>query len=261
MSSRIRTTLATLALAVLANACLPDLAVAPQQIDTLDAALAEVAIPAMTYASATFSGAGVVTPMISPARCRFDEGSRTFVCGQLAGGGLTLDQNFTLLDGVGEKQAAYDMKTTSSLIVRSAVAGTALRDGTKLTVDGQQELALSDLGTPQHTLNGSSVTVAIVDSPSQLPITSTITTRITNLVIPVVPITEPAPWPASGMIELRTTTDLGLVIPLDASGVTVSTAALNFNGSSIVSLTIVDKNGTRTCRVNIVIEPLGCSAD
>ncbi len=258
MSSRLRPTLATLALAALVTACLPDVATAPLQIDTLDAALAEVAIPALAYASATFSGAGVVTPMIEPSRCQFQDSSQTFVCVRLAGGGLTLDQNFTLLDAVGGKQAKYDMTSTNSMIVHSVVAGTTYRDGTKLTVDGQQELTLSELGTPQHALNGSSITVATVAPSGEPPITSTITTRIVDLVIPVVPLSQPAPWPASGMIELRTTTDLGFVIPLDESGATVSTAALNFSGSSVVSLTITDRNGTRTCRVDITIQPLGC---
>jgi hypothetical protein len=258
MSSRIRTTLATLALASLATACLPDLATGPLQVDTLDAALAEVAIPALAYASATFSGAGVVTPSIEPARCQFQDSSQTFICGQLTGGGLTLDQKFTLLDGVGGKQAKYDMTSTTSLVVHSVVGGTTYREGTKLTVDGQQELTLSELGTPQHTLNGSSSTVATVDPSGQPPITSTITTRIVDLVIPVVPLSQPAPWPTSGMIELRTTTDLGYVIPLDDTGATVSTAALNFSGSSTVSLTITDRNGTRTCRIDITTQPLGC---
>ena len=256
--SRIRSSFATLALAAVATACLPDIATAPLQIDTLDAALAEMAIPAMAYASATFSGAGVVTPVIEQSRCRFQDSSQTFVCGQLTGGGLTLDQNYTLLDAGGGKQAKCDMTSTNSMLVHSVVGGTTYRNGTKLTVDGQQDLTLGELGTPQHRLNGSSITVATVDPPSQPPITSTITTRIVDLVIPVVPLDQPAPWPTSGMIELRTTTDLGFVIPLGESGGTVSTAALTFSGSSVVSLTIVDSSGTRTCRVDIMYEPLGC---
>ena len=45
---------------------------------------------------------------------------------------------------------------------------------------------------------------------------------------------------------------------MDASDVTVSTAALTFSGSSMVSLTISDQNGTRTCRIDITVQPLGC---
>ena len=50
-----------------------------------------------------------------------DAASGTFVCSALSGGGLTLNQHFTLFDGVGGKQSAYDMKTTTNLVVNSAV--------------------------------------------------------------------------------------------------------------------------------------------
>lgn len=255
---RIRLVLATLTLAVLADACISDSAVAPTPIDTLDAALAEVTLPALDYASATFSGAGIITPTIVSARCQFDAASGTFVCSALSGGGLTLNQHFTLLDGVGGKQSAYDMKTTTNLVVNSAVGGTATLDnGAKLTIDGQQELTLGGLGTAQHTLNGSSVTVTTLAMATRTPITSTITTKLVDLVIPVVPPNEPPAWPTSGMIELRTTTDLGFVIPLEAS-VAISTIAMTFSGSSIVAVTINGENGTQSCRVNLVTTALGC---
>jgi hypothetical protein len=256
---RIRLVLATLTLAVVAEACISDSVVAPTPIDTLDAALADVALPALDYASATFSGAGVVTPTIVASRCQLDGASQTFICGALSGGGLTLNQHYTLLDAGGGKQSSYDMTTTSGLVVNSAVTGTATGTGVTLTVDGQQELVLSGLGTAQHTLNGSSLTMTTfsrVDGTEQ-PVTSRITTRIVDLVIPVVPPGGPAPWPASGMIELRTTTDLGFVIPLDPAS-TVSTAAMAFNGSSVVTLTITTQNGTQSCRVDIATTMLGC---
>src|SRR5205085_4017974 len=106
MSTRIRLVLATLTLAVVAEACISDLSVAPiTQVDTLDAALAEVTLPALDYAAATFSGAGIVTPTIVQSRCPFEGSSQTFVCSALSGGGLTLNQHYTLLDATGGKQA------------------------------------------------------------------------------------------------------------------------------------------------------------
>src|SRR5690349_21615960 len=143
MSSRIRLVLATLTLALVADACMSDSTVTPDRpaVATLDAALSEFSLPALDYASATFSGAGIVTPTIAPSRCQFDGGSGSFICDALTGYGLTLSQHYTLLDGAGSKQSAYDKATTAGLVVNSAVAGTATgyigSDPVALTVDGQ----------------------------------------------------------------------------------------------------------------------------
>ena len=88
MSSRIRLVLATLTLAVVADACSSDDAVAPNStVDTLDGALSEVTMPALDYASAVFSGAGIVTPAIVPGRCQYDGASGNFICDALTGMG------------------------------------------------------------------------------------------------------------------------------------------------------------------------------
>lgn len=261
---RIRLVLATLTLAVVADACVSDSSVAPDTpAGTLDVALSEVTLPALDYASATFSGAGIVTPAIVPSRCEFDGASGTFVCGALSGNGLTLNQHFTLLDGAGTKQSAYDVSTTAGLVVNSAVSGTATgyvgSNAVTLTVDGQQELTLSGLGTAQHTVNGTSLTLTTLarSDNSDPPLTSTITTKVVDLVIPVPLPSDPAPWPTSGMIELQSTTDLGYVIPLAAANTTTS-AAMQFNGSSVVKLTITTQSGTQSCSVDITTTMLGC---
>ncbi len=259
MSARIRRVLATLTLGVVSTACIFD-PVAPEiQIDTLDAALNEVTLPALDYAAAVFSGVGVVTPTIVPSRCQFDGTSQVFVCGTLSGGGLTLNQNYTLLDGAGGKQAAYDMTTTSGLVVSSAVSGTAVGAGTSRSVDGEQQLTLSGLGTAQHTINGSSLTRTTIThtNGAEPPITSTITTKVVDLVVPLPLPGDPTPWPASGTIELQTNTDLGYVIPLDA-GSTISSATLEFSGSAIVQLTITTPKGKEMCRIDITTTLLGC---
>jgi hypothetical protein len=264
MSTRIRVVLATLTLAIVADACSSDNTVAPTRTTaTLDGALSEVAVPALAYASATFSGAGMVTPTILPSRCPFDGATSSFMCDALTGNGLTLNQHFTLLDGAGTKQSAYDMATTAGLVVNSAVTGTATGyvagSSVTLDVDGQQELTLSGLGTAQHTVNGTSLTVTTLtyQDGSVLPLTSTITTRIVDLVIPAAAPDDPTPWPTSGMVELKSSTDLGYVIPLAAANVTTS-AAMEFSGSSTVKLTITTQNGTQTCRIDITTTMLGC---
>jgi len=264
MSSRIRLVLATLTLAVVADACSSDDAVAPNgTIDTLDGALSEVTLPALDYASAVFSGAGIVTPAIVPGRCQYDGASGTFICDALTGMGLTLNQHYSLLDASGNRQQAYDTKTTAGLVVGSNVSGTATgyvgSNPVTLTVDAQQELTLSGLGTAQHTINGTSLTLTTLarSDGSEPPLTSTITTRVVDLVIPVPAPGEPRSWPTSGMVELKSTTDLGYVIPLEAANTTTS-AAMEFSGSSTVKLTITTQNGTQTCRVDITTTMLGC---
>lgn len=264
MSPRLRQVLATLTLAIVGDACFSSDSVAPNTtVDTLDAALAEVTVPALDYAAAVFSGAGIVTPAIVPSRCQFDGASGTFVCDKLTGNGLTLDQHFSLLDAAGSKQSAYDMKTTAGLVVNSAVSGTAVgyiaNNAVTLDVDAQQELTLSGLGTAQHTINGTSLTLTTLKHTdgSEAPVTSTFTTKVTDLVIPVPGPGERTPWPVSGMVELRSTTNLGYIIPLAAANTTTS-AAMEFTGSSVVKLTITNQNGTQTCRVDITTTMLGC---
>jgi hypothetical protein len=264
MSTRTRLLFATLTLAVVAGACSSDNIAAPDaRVDTLDGALSEVTSPALDYVAATFSGAGMLTPAIVPSRCQYDGESAAFICDALTGNGLTLNQHYSLLDANGGKQQAFDAKSTAGVVVNSAVAGTATgyvnSEAVTLTVDAQQELTLSGLGTAQHTINGSSLTLTTLawTDNSTPPLVSTITTRVVDLVVPVPRPGDPAQWPTSGMIELRSSTDLGYVIPLEAANTTTS-AALEFSGSSTVKLTITTQNGTQTCRVDITTTMLGC---
>jgi hypothetical protein len=261
MSIHARTSLAAIALAVLTVACGADSSVAPTSSVTLDQALAELTIPALSDAAASFSGAGALVPSIVPSRCPYQAASQSFVCAPLSGAGLTLTQSFTLLDASGAKQSAFDQHSTAALKVVSAVAGTLVQQGLSIAVDGQQELTLSGLLTDKHTLNGSSTTHTALTSADvgAQPITSTITTKITNLVIPVVPVGGPAAWPLSGTIELKVSTDLALQPVLGPGSTSVSTVTITFSGSSIVTLTITGPGVSRTCQANLALQGLACS--
>jgi hypothetical protein len=244
-SSGFRTLSAALALPVLASACVPADATSPKDEATLTAALADVAHPALDWPSRFFSGAGVVTPEIFPARCPFDAASQFFVCSPLSGGGLTLNQRFTLQDAGGGKQSACDAATTASLHLENAVAGTPSDDQTVI-IDGQQVLDLTGIGTPRHTLNGTSLTLATAQAGGAQPPAERKTT-ITDLVIPVVAEGAPRLWPLSGTIDTRSRS-------ISASGdTTVFIATMRFDGSSIVTLTITVPGGLQTCRVNIAM--------
>src|SRR5262249_24626256 len=110
-SSAFRTLAAVVALPVVASACVPADAPPPHVTSTLDAALAEVARPALDYASAAFSAAGLVAPPIVPSRCPLESTTSSFVCAPLSGSGLTLNRHFALLDSAGDRQAAFDANT------------------------------------------------------------------------------------------------------------------------------------------------------
>lgn len=241
----LRTLVAALVLPVLASACVPADATAPKVEPTLDAALAEVAHPALDWPSRFFSGAGVVAPAILPSRCPFDATSRFFVCSPLTGNGLTLGQRFTLQNASGARQSAFDPATTFSLHLENTVTGTPA-DDQAIAIDGQQVLDLTGLGTQRHTLNGTSLTLTTPQSGSSQPPEERKTT-ITDLVIPLVVEGAPTPWPLSGTIDTRSRA-------ISASGdTTVFIAQMRFDGSSIVTLTITVAGGLQTCRVNIAM--------
>jgi hypothetical protein len=248
------TLVAAIALPVLASACVSVDATKPLVPSTLDAALNDVAHPALDRASAWFSGAGVVALPIVPTRCPFESASQFFVCSPLSGRGLTLNQRFTLLDASGGKQSAFDEKTTTGLHLENAVAGTST-SGT--TVNGQQVLDLTGLGTPRHTLNGTSLTLTSVNNTrTAQPINTELKTTIADLVLPVVAAGAPVAWPLSGTIDARSRS-------IGAQGdTTVFIATMRFDGSSLVTLTVTIAGGIQTCRVNLVFMPpgIGCAA-
>jgi hypothetical protein len=259
MSVRIPRLALVLALSVVASGCVPDPNAPQARTETLDAALAEIAHPALDYAVAAFSGAGVVSLPIVPARCQFDATTRGFVCAPLSGAGLTLNQTYTLIDASGGKQAAFDAGATSEVSVASRVSGVTVGTSTRpLTIDGQQTLDLTGLRTGRHTLNGSSSTHTTEPSsqgPTHPPLETTITTTITSLVIPATPADA---WPLSGTIEIRTLLDAGETLPTGGT-TSESVATLTFSGSSTVDLRItVNGNVVSACRTNIIANGLGC---
>jgi hypothetical protein len=262
VSLRFRRPIAVCALSVLVGGCASDASTNPVATPTLEAALAEVAHPALDFASATFSGAGAVVPMIVASNCALDTATQAFVCTDVTGGWLTLDQRYVLLDAAGGKQSAFDPATTKGLSVTNAVSGQNIDQGNTLTVDGQQTLDLTGLGSARHTLNGTSLTLTRYLSAARLthpPVQSTITTKITDLVVPVVPSGQPIAWPLSGTIALKTIAEYGEPIPTGGTS-TTSVVTLTFNGSSVVTLSMSTPSGvTRTCRVNLAIASgLGC---
>jgi hypothetical protein len=249
-------TLAALALIGFAGACASADALASKTPpSTLDAALADVDNPSLEFVEAWFSGVGVVSPAIDPGRCPFDATSQYFVCAPLTATGLTLSQRFTLLGAGGARQSAFGETTTTGLHLENSVSGTWAPDATTTTVDGQQTLDLTGLGSSKHTLNGTSLTLTSLVDPNNRagsPVQTERKTTVTDLVIPVVVAGAPTPWPLSGMIDVRSRS-------VDALGnVSVSIYSMKFDGSSIVTLTMTVPGGIQTCRSNIALG-VGCT--
>ena len=255
---RFRGLVVAVTLPVVAGACVPEDALIARAPNSLGAALADLAHPALDNVAATFSGAGVLMPAIVPAKCPFEAASQSFVCSPLSAIGLTLTQRYELLDATGGKQSAFDSATTTGLHLENAVTGIVGQEQ-RTTVDGQQVLDLSGLGTARHTLNGTSFTLTTyVDARAdQPPFKSESRTTITDLVIPVVTAGQPRGWPVSGMIDIRSRE----VLP-DGGTTGVFIATMRFSGSSIVTLTYTVSDGIRTCQVNLAItQGLTCLAD
>jgi hypothetical protein len=235
-------------LLALQGACVPDNALTPKVESTLDAALADVSHPALDFVSKFFSG-GIGIPTIRPTRCSLDSASQSFVCSPLAAAGQTLTQRFSLLDATGGKQSGFDPASTNALHLENSVVGSWPDMGTA-TVDGQQNLDLTGLGSPRHTLNGTSLTITSVGPPG-FEVTGERRTTITDLVLPVVVAGAPPGWPLSGTIDIRSRKTNR---PDDPD---VFIATMRFDGSSVVTLTLTVPGGVQTCRVNLTSMPPG----
>ncbi|MFL5617361.1 MAG: hypothetical protein ACJ79A_03085 [Gemmatimonadaceae bacterium] len=250
MLSRLRAGFAALVLAIVATACGSDSSTGPTNSApaTLDQTLAELSIPALSAAGASFVDVGTDAPALLASRCPYTAASQSFVCTPVSASGLTVNQSFTLLSASGAKQSAFDAATTAAATARTTIAGTVSETGSTLTIDGQQEITLSGLLGGPHTLNGSSTVKlngTIADGTNSFPVDLTVNTTITNLVLPDNPAPGAAIWPVSGTIAIEASgTVAGL--PTGTNKVTMT-----FTGTSTVNVTTTGAGGTQSCKVNL----------
>ena len=228
---------------------------------SLDEALAELDVPAIRLAQGAFTTLGPPPPPV-PSACPFQVASESFVCAPIVAAGLTLSQSFTLISATGAKQATFDKATTSWLRMSATISGTRENEFSTTTVDGEQELTLTGLLTDRHTINGSSSTrLARVEegSSSAEPVLTTVTTKLKNVVLPLVPSGAPVAWPLSGSMELLNTTFADYPAPLPGPGPVVSGVVVVFTGTSIVEVALTSRGGTIACHVNMaIVESVGC---
>jgi hypothetical protein len=242
-----------LALAALAAACGSDSSTAPNvKPVTLDQALSELSSPALSATAASFDGGLPTLPTLAASRCPYQASSQSFACPPIVASGITVTQSFTLLDGSGATQSAFDQATTSAVRANTAFAGTVQSGADSVAIDGQQQLTLSGLREAIHTLDGTS-TVHIAGIGSDLPFESTITTTITGLKLQPPTADGTHPWPKAGTIVVQSATNIGNVPPA------VVRATVTFNGTSKVTVTITGPGISQSCTLDLASNAPSCN--
>ena len=253
MFVRFRRQLSVLALAVVAGACGSD-STSPTNYPpaTLDQALAELSIPALSAGGASFVDVGAGGLSLDPTSCPYSPTVQSFVCSPISESGVTINQSFTLLSASGAKQPAFDPASTNAVRANTTVGGTLAEQGTTLTVNGQQELTLSGLVSGPHVLNGTStISLAgtVADETSTYPVNITVTTTIANLVLP--PDATSQTWPSSGTITVDVNGSIGPV------SVSQARTTIKFNGTSTVDVTVSGGGLSKSCKVDLAVaEPV-----
>jgi hypothetical protein len=189
--------------------------------------------------------AGLAAP--DPSACTYASATKSFVCPNVSITGITISRSFTLLDASGNPMSQYDRAATAAVRMKSAFAGTITSGASTITVDQEQDVTLSGLLTGVRTLNGSSlghVAGTIGNGTTTTPIASTISTSITNLVLPQSS-TGPDRWPSSGVIAASNITKVG-ALPSVTTNVTIT-----FNGTSKAAVVVTSGGGTASCTVDL----------
>lgn len=246
MRSRLRSTLAIAALAVVAGACGSDSSTSPDSGVRADLrqAFGDLSHPALSDALGSLSGL-----FVSPgptSGCNYAAASQTFVCPTQSEAGLTLAFSYGLLDASGAAQSAFGATTTNAVHAIYVLSGTTTELGPPLTLDGRQDLTVSGLLSAKHTLNGSSsfrLTGSIETGGRPIPIAVTTKTTITNLVLPSGTIGASA-WPASGTILIEDIAD-GAAGP--------DRVLVTFDGTSTISTVFTTSTGHETrCTMDLL---------
>jgi len=257
MFVRFRRRLSALTIAAAVVACGGDSSTNPTSYPpaTLNQALAELSIPALSAGGASFLGVDAAAPALDVTSCPYSATVQSFVCTPISESGLTVEQSFTLLTGAGAKQSAFDAATTDAVRANTTVDGTLVEQGTTLDLSGQQQLTLSGLVSGPHVLNGtSSITAAgtVVEESSTYPVDITVSTSIANLVLPVNETGSSQVWPSSGSITVDVNGSIGPV------SVSQARTKIEFSGTSTVTVTVSGGGVSKSCKVDLAQEAPEC---
>ena len=237
------------ALAALGNAC-SDSSTGPTDVQPADLSqvLAELQPTSIAPLNSRISAApltGLGAPV--PSSCSYDSATKSFICPSVSVTGISVSRSFTLLDASGNPQSQFDKTSTAAVRMKTTFAGTVTSGNSTVAVDQQQDMTLSGLLTGVHRLDGASlghVNGTIGNGTTTTPIATTITTSISNLVLPQSS-TGPNRFPASGTIVAITRTTVG-ALPT----VTVQTS-ITFKGDKMATVVITTGGQTTNCLVDL----------
>ena len=122
------------------------------------------------------------------------------------------------------------------------------RTAPRSTSTATQDLTLSGLISGPRTLNGSSTTKlkgVIADIFGSSTLDATLTTTITNLVIPNKTAAGAQPWPSSGTIVVESTGTVG------GAAIPTIRISMAFSGTSTVNVSRTGPGGTQNCKMDL----------
>jgi hypothetical protein len=249
MSSPVQLRLAALAaILALTGACSDSTGPSDVQPADLSQVLAELQPSSLAPLAGQVSGvpvAALAAPV--PSSCSYESASKSFVCPNVSVSNITVSRSFTLLDASGAPQTAFDKTTTAAVRMKTAFAGTVTSPTTTMVIEQQQDITLSGLLTGAHTLNGTSsgrLTGSVGAGTTTIPVATTISTTITNVVLPRS--SSGSQWPQSGTIT-ATITDSALAGMPEAT----STVIITFNGTSRPTISITVNGVTLTSTIDL----------
>jgi hypothetical protein len=245
-----------LAAAALLAGCGADSSVSPSTPVSLDEVFSEMTLPALSAASSLSPrfGGPITLGSPVPAGCSYATASASFICAPITQGAFTITQSYQLLNGSGSPLSAFEPTSLAAVRMQGTITGTETDALGTLTLDGREDQTLSGLQTNRHVLNGTAtmnMSGTYMSGTVSTPITSTMTTTISDLVIPANP--GPNTYPASGTITIDETSVVP-GIPLSPTRIVVT-----FNGTSKVKVTVDGVSIPGCSTIDLSSTTLGCS--
>ena len=269
MSVALRFRFAPLVVAALVAAC-SDSSTGPSTPNVPDVAslIGEMSVSgigsAVSVASPEVGLVFSASPTFAPANCVFAPSTGYFVCPTITSNGLTFTRMFRLLDAANNPQSKPSEQTVA-IETKSAIMGTLTfnerTSGTStVAIDRSDDMTLSGIQTTKHTLNGRAATkidgtMSTALGPTH--VTTNQTELTTNIVLPNAKAGQR--WPQSGSVQIDQTTS---VTPNgQQSFTTITRETITFNGTSVVTVTMVTGFGTLTCHFDLAnpAAPSSCS--
>ena len=214
----------------------------PVTIDQVFADLNEV--QSVTAGALAFGGVPVAShAMPASASCTYNATTQSFTCPPGTASGVTFSRSFQLFDASNNPQSAFNPATTAAIATVSDAAGTFTSNQGSITFTAHEAHRIDGLLEPNLTIAGES-TLSLELSNGSESGTIDATTTIAGLVIPK----RRGPgrrYPLDGTI----TTNIAVTNGADETHNLA--IALEFDGTSIATMTLTSAAGTLTCQIDM----------